>query len=101
LLAGFEAQWPSTAQRQQFTEHPATRRRKARFKQPKRTTPRGCKAGDFVVAVIAFAFFQGRSRACKRAIAPLGYLAMETFVCRATRSSGSPRNSRPTSAILR
>ena len=28
-------------------------------------------------------------------------LAMETFVCRATRSSGSPRNSRPTIAILR
>ena len=26
---------------------------------------------------------------------------METFVCRATRSSGSPRNSRATIAILR
>ena len=30
--------------------------------------------GDFVVAVIAFAFFHRRSRACKRAIAPLGQL---------------------------
>jgi hypothetical protein len=33
LLAGFEAQWPSTAQREQFTEHLAMRLRMARFKQ--------------------------------------------------------------------
>jgi len=35
----------------------------------------GFQPDDFVVAVIAFAFFQGRSRTCKRAIAPLGQLA--------------------------
>ena len=32
----------------------------------------GFRPGDFVVAVIPFAFFQGCSRACKRAIAQLG-----------------------------
>jgi len=32
----------------------------------------GFQPGDFVVAVIPFAFFQGCSRTCKRAIAPLG-----------------------------
>jgi hypothetical protein len=32
----------------------------------------GFQPGDLVVAVIAFAFFQGRSRACERTLAPLG-----------------------------
>jgi hypothetical protein len=31
------------------------------------SSPSSFQPGDFVVAVIAFAFFQGRSRACKRA----------------------------------
>src|SRR6202795_5042298 len=32
----------------------------------------GFQPGDLVVAVIAFAFFQGCSRACERTFAPLG-----------------------------
>ena len=32
----------------------------------------GFQPGDLVVAVIAFAFFQGCSRACERTLAPLG-----------------------------
>ena len=43
--------------------------------------------GDFVVAVIAF--FQGRGRACRRAIAPSVSPTMETFVCGATTSSAT------------
>src|SRR6267154_965487 len=49
-----------------------------------------------------------RSRSFKAVAAPASArsrhsvsLAMETFVCRATRSSGSPRNSRATITILR
>jgi hypothetical protein len=61
----------------------------------------GFQPGDLVVAVIAFAFFQGCSRACERTLAPLASLAIETFVSRATSSSGSPRNIRATTAILR
>jgi hypothetical protein len=50
----------------------------------------------------AIAAFQGRSRAPASARSRHSVsLAMETFVCRATRSSGSPRNSRATIAILR
>ena len=47
LLTGFEAQWPNTAQREQFTEHLAMRLRMARFKQridPKSKRARPMKA---------------------------------------------------------
>jgi hypothetical protein len=47
LLAGFEAQWPNMAQREQFTEHLAMRLRMARFKQridPKSKRARPMKA---------------------------------------------------------
>src|SRR6476659_844629 len=42
LLAGFEAHWPSTAQREQFTEHLPMRLRTAQFNQP-------CPADHFIV----------------------------------------------------
>jgi hypothetical protein len=32
----------------------------------------GFQPGDLIITVVAFAFFQGGSRACKRAIAPIG-----------------------------
>jgi hypothetical protein len=59
-------------------------------------------AGDLAYnAVIAFTFFQGCSRACEHTPRHSLNLAIETFVSRATSSSGSPRNSRATIAILR
>ena len=57
--------------------------------------------GDFVVAVIAFAFFQAPAAPASARSRHSLKLAIETFVSRATSSSGSPRNSRATIAILR
>jgi transposase InsO family protein len=47
----------------------------------------GFQPGDFVVAVIPFAFFQGCSRARKRAIAPLGQPSDRDIRLRATKDT--------------
>jgi hypothetical protein len=55
--------------------------------------------GDFIIMVVAFAFFQGGRRACKRAIAPIGEPGDRDIRLPGHQSSGSPRNSRATIAI--
>jgi hypothetical protein len=61
----------------------------------------GFQPGDLIVAVIAFTFFQGGSRACERTLAPLAEPGDRDIRLPRTSSSGSPRNSRATIAILR
>src|ERR1039457_4059435 len=61
----------------------------------------GFQPGDLIVALITLTFLQGRRRAGKRRSRHSVSLATETFASRATKSNGSPRNKRATTASLR